>query len=419
MMREVAAPPAPAERPLLDEQGYYTVSQAAALLGVSRVTIWRWIRAGHLPASRVGQRTTRIARSDVASALTRLQSDGPRLHWMVRNDRSEPAGGGGDEHIAQFYDEEPTLLRAVSEFLAPALRAGDAAIVIATEAHRAGIEDRLRAADVDLTDALMRGAYVPLDASETLAQLMVDGQPDAARFAAVIGPVIASAGSGGRRVYAFGEMVALLAAVGEHQAAIRLEALWNGFQETHSFSLFCAYPLEVFDEQGANDPFDAVCSEHVRIIPAEGYGVLVDPVDQQREIARLQQRARMLEAEIAQRECAQVALLHKQQELDDFVENAAVGIHRVGSDGQILWANQAELSLLGYPREEYIGRHIAEMHADPETIDRHSGSAVSKRELHNYEARLRCQGRIDQARPHQLQRALGRRPVCPHALLHA
>jgi excisionase family DNA binding protein len=41
---------------------YYSISQAAALLGVSRVSIWRWIRAGHLPVSRLGHRTTRIKR---------------------------------------------------------------------------------------------------------------------------------------------------------------------------------------------------------------------------------------------------------------------------------------------------------------------------------------------------------------------
>ena len=54
----------------------------------------------------------------------------------------------------------------------------------------------------------------------------------------------------------------------------------------------------------------------------------------------------------------------REAELADFVENAVVSLHWVAADGTILWANQAELELLGYTREEYIGHHIAEFHAD-------------------------------------------------------
>ena len=47
-------------------------------------------------------------------------------------------------------------------------------------------------------------------------------------------------------------------------------------------------------------------------------------------------------------------------ELYDFVENAVEGLHRVGPDGTILWANRAELQMLGYGWEDYVGRHIAD-----------------------------------------------------------
>jgi len=73
----------------------------------------------------------------------------------------------------------------------------------------------------------------------------------------------------------------------------------------------------------------------------------------------------------------------------DFVENAAVGLHWVAADGTILWANQAELDLLGYSREEYIGRHIAEFHADKEVIRDILRRLTNRQTLHEYEARLR------------------------------
>ena len=53
----------------------------------------------------------------------------------------------------------------------------------------------------------------------------------------------------------------------------------------------------------------------------------------------------------------------------DFFENANVPMHWVGSDGIVLRANDAELDALGYSREEYVGHHIANFHADQEVID--------------------------------------------------
>src|SRR5581483_2172381 len=47
------------------ESSFYSVSQAAAVLGVSRVTLSRWIRAGFLPVARLGHRTVRISHADL------------------------------------------------------------------------------------------------------------------------------------------------------------------------------------------------------------------------------------------------------------------------------------------------------------------------------------------------------------------
>jgi PAS domain S-box-containing protein len=83
-------------------------------------------------------------------------------------------------------------------------------------------------------------------------------------------------------------------------------------------------------------------------------------------------------------------LRRKEGELTDFFENATVGLHWVGPDGTILWANQAELKLLGYGREEYVGRNIAEFHADPQVIADILLRLTRNEELHSCEARLRC-----------------------------
>jgi PAS domain S-box-containing protein len=83
-------------------------------------------------------------------------------------------------------------------------------------------------------------------------------------------------------------------------------------------------------------------------------------------------------------------LRRSERELVDFFETAAVGLHWVGPDGTILRVNQAELDLLGYTRDEYIGRHIAEFHVDPEVIADILARLRAGERLYDYPARLRC-----------------------------
>jgi PAS domain S-box-containing protein len=84
------------------------------------------------------------------------------------------------------------------------------------------------------------------------------------------------------------------------------------------------------------------------------------------------------------------ALRQREEELTDFFENAAVGLHWVGPDGTILRVNQAELDLLGYTREEYLGHNIAEFHVDRDVINDILRRLTANETLDSYEARLRC-----------------------------
>ncbi len=97
--------------------------------------------------------------------------------------------------------------------------------------------------------------------------------------------------------------------------------------------------------------------------------------------------------DISERKHQEEALRKREAELRDFVDNAAEGMHWVGSDGRILWANQTELSMLGYLRDEYIGHHIAEFHTDPPVIEDILTRLTRGEILEGYEARLRCKDR--------------------------
>jgi excisionase family DNA binding protein len=277
------------------ERSYYSVSQAAQLLGVSRVTIWRWMRSGHLRAVHLGHRTVRIYQQDLERAQRQLRcatADTP------------PA----KQHVVQFYDADASLIDAVHDYLGAGFRLGDVAVVIATPAHRAALEQRLLQGGIDIVAARASGSYFPLDAEATLARFMVDGMPDAARFQKVIGGLVEEAMRGGAALRAFGEMVALLAIDANHAAALRLEELWNDLQSRATFSLFCAYPLERLASPAFANVLEDVCARHGTIIPTEGYTSLLTPDERMRAIILLQEKARRLETEIAEREAAEQAL---------------------------------------------------------------------------------------------------------------
>jgi signal transduction histidine kinase/CheY-like chemotaxis protein len=208
---------------------------------------------------------------------------------------------GDTEHFVQFYEADAFLLNSLSGFIGRAIDANDGALVVATKTHRNGLDELLQANGRDVNNAKRRGQYISLDAAETLAQFMVDGSPEPRRFKELMGGIIASVTDGRTRISAFGEMVALLWAEGNHDAAIQLEELWNDLQNAHSFSLFCAYPLNCLGGQRYTEPTSSVCRVHSRVIPAESYVDLSDSNERLRVIAMLQQKAASLEDEIKER----------------------------------------------------------------------------------------------------------------------
>ncbi len=84
-----------------------------------------------------------------------------------------------------------------------------------------------------------------------------------------------------------------------------------------------------------------------------------------------------------------VALRRSEAVLRELIETSSISLHWVGADGKILWANQAELDLLGHPREDYVGRNIAEFHADEAVIDEILACLSRGETLRDYPARLR------------------------------
>jgi signal transduction histidine kinase/CheY-like chemotaxis protein len=231
----------------------------------------------------------------------------------MREQPSDIAVGG---HAVQFFEHESYLLDSLTDYIGSALSATGAGIVIATLPHRDGLAQRLTARGVDVVGAGAQGRYVALDARDTLTRFMVDGWPDPARFDDTIGTLISKTGERAPQIHAFGEMVALLWAEGNRDAAIRLEELWNELATRMPFSLLCAYPIAVFHDTSHAKPFSDMTARHTQVLPAESYMQLQGDA-QLRVIAQLQQQAAALEAETIQRRHAETELRKRMEQLAD------------------------------------------------------------------------------------------------------
>jgi PAS domain S-box-containing protein len=296
------------------------------------------------------------------------------------------------DHIVQFYEQDAFLVEQAVDFIAARSDADYAAIIIATKPHQEAIQQRLAASLIrDHTASSPRRRIISLDAHATLDEIMVHGSPHHGRFTDVVGNLIAGAAEGGRsRVRVFGEMVAILWADGRQDAALELEELWNQLGAVHRFSLFCAYPILGFSRPEETARFTSICGAHSIVRPTESFLLSKNTERVHRVVAQLQMKARLLEAEVARREDVERILRRREQDLSDFLENAVEGLHQVGPDGTILWANKAELDLLGYEADEYIGHHIAEFHADTDTIDDILKRLLRGETLYDHPAQLRC-----------------------------
>jgi hypothetical protein len=171
------------------------------------------------------------------------------------------------DHLCQIYGDDAAFLDALEGYVGGGLRCGESVIVIATQAHLDSLEDRLVSLGVDIDAARSEDRFIALNAEVTLDRFMVNGWPDEQRFSDTVSGIIGRARSDGRKVRAFGEMVAVLWARGPYAATVRLEHLWNKLLESERFPLFCAYPKAGFTK-GASESITELQRAHSKVIAA-------------------------------------------------------------------------------------------------------------------------------------------------------
>jgi PAS domain S-box-containing protein len=317
------------------------------------------------------------------------------------------------DHWVQFYESDAFLADKVVSFVADGLAVGESAVLIATEPHRVLFAERLRAVRSDLDQLLESGRVVMLDARTVLGTLMVDGVPDADAFTRNVGNVVMTMARAtpGKPLRAYGEMVDVLWRRGDKLAALRLEELWNELRLKVEFKLLCAYGLEAFFGGGG---LSEVCGTHSHVLSPER--VHADAPDIRALVAEIALRTeteRQLRRVNAELRIAQERERATKEDLEELLDTAAIAIHRVDPDGIIRYANRAELEMLGYTADEYVGRHITEFHVDMPVIEDMLVRLTRGETLRDHEARLRTKdGSIRHVQVNSnIQQRTGERPL--------
>jgi CheY-like chemotaxis protein len=157
-------------------------------------------------------------------------------------------------HEILFCSDDAYLVDGLARFIASALKAGNAAIVVIAESHREDLFQRLQVLGVDSADATRRGTFISLDAAVGADPVQL---PDIVKS---LSEAAAKAGKKHPRIAFCGERAGRLWADGKTDEAIELERFCDELAKTHEVDILCVYPLPEDHEKHLG--FKSICAEH-------------------------------------------------------------------------------------------------------------------------------------------------------------
>ena len=157
-------------------------------------------------------------------------------------------------HEILFCPDDAAIVDAFTRYVAGALNAADAAIVLVTETHKTHLLQALRTQGVDIDGAIERDTCLLFDA---------DVAPDPFRFLEAINGVRAAAIRAGKtfaRVAFGGERAGRLWAAGRTSEAVQLEQLCG--ELANDVDILCVYPVPYTTDDQA---LTRICAEHTAV----------------------------------------------------------------------------------------------------------------------------------------------------------
>ncbi|HKH72801.1 MAG TPA: response regulator [Vicinamibacterales bacterium] len=171
----------------------------------------------------------------------------------------------GGQHAVQFHMNDRFFLDEVSRFVGSTLRSGEPVVVVAGEATRDGLAQRLQAREVDLGRLASRGQFVTHDSAKAVSRVMHGGHPDRDFLTEMVDDLertrVASVSEPDGRLTIVGDMNVSLCQDGGIEAAIEVERIWDDLTSALPFFTVCTYPVDCFERVGT-ESFGRICAAH-------------------------------------------------------------------------------------------------------------------------------------------------------------
>jgi DNA-binding NarL/FixJ family response regulator len=165
-----------------------------------------------------------------------------------------PDASAHPRHELLFCSDEDAAVDSLAGFVAAALNAADAAIVLVSESTRTELLHVLRTQGVEVDDAIRRGTCLTVDESVAVDLAGLLGVIDGVRAAAV------EAGKPHPRIACCGERAGQLWAAGRTAEALQLEGLCRHLP--NDVEVLCVYPAPY---TGGDEMLRRVCAEHTTV----------------------------------------------------------------------------------------------------------------------------------------------------------
>jgi DNA-binding NarL/FixJ family response regulator len=202
------------------------------------------------------------AAADLLPAIETVLKGG---QFVSRSVALSESSGSSPRHEVQFCSDERVLLERSIRLVSAALQAGHAAIGMLTRPHLDILASRLRQ-EVDLDEAIRRGAYMEVDAMESATDFMRRGVPERAElihgFERLVDWPRKAATAANPRVVIVGEWSGILYAAGYKEAAVHLEELGHEVVHRCNVDILCLYSDQCFGSPEDARAFELICAAH-------------------------------------------------------------------------------------------------------------------------------------------------------------
>jgi hypothetical protein len=172
-------------------------------------------------------------------------------------------------HLVSFYQQPYFPVARVCDYLVEGLNAGEPAFALVTPEHAESIANELKSRGLPVGDMMADGRFACTNAASTLVNLLDPKFTKRKRDALMMQWVEATLRRApSKRCRFLGELVSLMVARGNIDAAVELEDSWNRLLAIYPFMLYCTYEQTPFENSPALHKFCDICNRHDGVLPA-------------------------------------------------------------------------------------------------------------------------------------------------------